>query len=131
MAESLRHINKTKKDNKLSALTAALDEANAAYLDNSKEPSRKAGEPDNKASHFFLAQYWAKALAEQTTDSELANRFAPVAKTLVENEAKIMEELLSVEGKPQDIGGYYHPNTEKVTAAMRPSATLNAIIAGI
>jgi isocitrate dehydrogenase len=131
LAESLRHINKTKKDNKLSALTAALDEANAAYLDNNKEPSRKAGEPDNKASHFFLAQFWAKALAEQSTDTELAAKFANVAKTLVENEAKIMEELLSVEGKHQDIGGYYHPDVAKVTAAMRPSATLNAIIASI
>ncbi|MDD2950300.1 MAG: NADP-dependent isocitrate dehydrogenase, partial [Sulfuricurvum sp.] len=131
LAESLRHINKTKKDNKLSALTAALDEANAAYLDNNKEPSRKAGEPDNKASHFFLAQYWAKALAEQTADAELASRFAPVAKALSENEAKIMEELLSVEGKAQDIGGYYHPDIAKVTAAMRPSATLNAIISAI
>ncbi|DAB37915.1 MAG TPA: isocitrate dehydrogenase (NADP(+)) [Sulfuricurvum kujiense] len=131
LAESLRHINKTKKDNKLSALTAALDVANAAYLDNNKEPSRKAGEPDNKASHFFLAQYWAKALAEQTVDGELASKFANVAKALSENEAKIMEELLSVEGKPQDIGGYYHPNLEKVTAAMRPSATLNAIISAI
>ncbi|MDO9055606.1 MAG: NADP-dependent isocitrate dehydrogenase [Sulfuricurvum sp.] len=131
LAESLRHINKTKKDNKLSALTAALDVANAAYLDNNKEPSRKAGEPDNKASHFFLAQYWAKALAEQTIDAELASKFAKVAASLTENEAKIMEELLSVEGKPQDIGGYYHPNLEKVTAAMRPSATLNAIISAI
>ncbi|MGA9045908.1 NADP-dependent isocitrate dehydrogenase [Sulfuricurvum sp.] len=131
LAESLRHINKTKKDNKLSALTAALDVANAAYLDNNKEPSRKAGEPDNKASHFFLAQYWAKALAEQTADAELAARFAPVAASLSENEAKIMEELLAVEGKPQDIGGYFHPDNAKATAAMRPSATLNAIIASI
>ena len=131
LAESLRHINKTKKDNKLTALTAALDEANAAYLDNNKEPSRKAGEPDNKASHFFLAQYWAKALAEQTIDTELAEKFAGVAASLSSNEAKIMEELLSVEGKPQDIGGYYHPDLSKVTAAMRPSATLNAIIASI
>ncbi|WP_295051416.1 NADP-dependent isocitrate dehydrogenase [Sulfuricurvum sp.] len=131
LAESLRHINKTKKDNKLTALTAALDEANAAYLDNNKEPSRKAGEPDNKASHFFLAQYWAKALAEQTVDASLAEKFASVAASLSENEAKIMEELLSVEGKVQDIGGYYHPNVAKVTAAMRPSATLNAIISAI
>lgn len=131
LAESLRHINKTAKDNKLSALTAALDEANAAYLDNNKEPSRKAGEPDNKASHFFLAQYWAKALAEQTSDAELAARFAPVAAALVENEAKIMEELLSVEGKPQDIGGYFHPDASKTEKAMRPSATLNAIIASV
>lgn len=131
LAESLRHINKTKNDVKLTALTAALDEANAAYLDNSKEPSRKVGEPDNKASHFFLAQYWAKALAEQTTDAELAARFAPVAQALAENEAKIIDELLSVEGKAQDIGGYYHPDTTKVTAAMRPSTTLNAIISAI
>lgn len=131
LAESLRHINKTKNDVKLTALTAALDEANAAYLDNSKEPSRKVGEPDNKASHFFLAQYWAKALAEQTADAELAARFAPVAQALAENEAKIIDELLSVEGKVQDIGGYYHPDTAKVTAAMRPSATLNAIISAI
>ncbi|MFA5214547.1 NADP-dependent isocitrate dehydrogenase [Sulfuricurvum sp.] len=131
LAESLRHINKTKKDNKLSALTTALDEANAAYLDNNKEPSRKAGEPDNKASHFFLAQYWAKALAEQTVDAELASKFANVAKALSDNEAKIMEELLSVEGKAQDIGGYFHPDSTKAEKAMRPSATLNAIIASI
>jgi len=131
LAESLRHINKTKKDNKLSALTSALDVANAAYLDNNKEPSRKAGEPDNKASHFFLAQYWAKALAEQTMDAELASKFANVAASLSENEAKIMEELLSVEGKAQDIGGYFHSDTVKTEKAMRPSATLNAIIAAI
>jgi isocitrate dehydrogenase len=130
LAESLRHINKTKNDNKLSALIVALDEANSAYLDNNKEPSRKAGEPDNKASHFFLAQYWANALAK-SSDAELSAKFAPVAKALVENEAKIMEELLAVEGKPQEIAGYYHPNVEKVTNAMRPSATLNTIIAAI
>ncbi|MDP3265623.1 MAG: NADP-dependent isocitrate dehydrogenase [Sulfuricurvum sp.] len=131
LAESLRHINKTKNDGKLAAVTAALDVANAAYLDNNKEPSRKVGEPDNKASHFFLAQYWAKALAQQTADAALAAKFAPVAKALTENEAKIMEELLCVEGKHQDIGGYYHPDVTKLTAAMRPSATLNAIIASI
>ena len=131
LAEAMRHINKTEKSNKLSALTAALDEANAAYLDNNKEPSRKAGEPDNKASHFFLAQFWAKALANQTVDAELAARFGPVAKALSENEAKIMEELLSVEGKAQDIGGYFHPDFAKTEKAMRPSTTLNAIIAAI
>jgi len=131
LAESLRHINKTKNDSKLAAVTAALDVANAAYLDNNKEPSRKAGEPDNKASHFFLAQYWAKALADQTADAQLAAQFAPVAKALTENEAKIMEELLSVEGKAQEIGGYFHPDFEKTSAAMRPSATLNAIVSAI
>ncbi len=101
----------------LKRLLQRLDVANAAYLDNNKEPSRKAGEPDNKASHFFLAQYWAKALAEQTIDAELAAKFAPVAKALTENEAKIMEELLAVEGKPQDIGGYFHPDNAKANCS--------------
>jgi isocitrate dehydrogenase len=131
LAEALRHINYTANNEKVSALTAALDEANAGYLDNNKAPGRSAGEPDNKASHFFVAQYWAKALAEQTQDAELAAKFAPVAKALVENEAKIMEELLAVEGKAQDIGGYYHPDLAKAEKAMRPSTTLNAIIDSI
>ena len=130
LAESLRFIGQKNSDAKLAALTAALDIANDAYLDNSKEPGRKAGEPDNKASHFFVAQYWAKALAEGA-DAELAAKFAPVAKALTENEAQIMEELLCVEGKAQDIGGYYHPDDAKAEAAMRPSATLNAIIDSI
>jgi isocitrate dehydrogenase len=130
LAESLRFIGEKKSDSKLKALTAALDVANDAYLDNNKEPSRKCGEPDNKASHFFVAQYWAKALSEGD-NAELAARFAPVAKALIENEAKIMEELLAVEGKPQDIGGYFHPDFAKAEKAMRPSATLNAIIASI
>ncbi len=130
LAESLRFLGNKHSDANLVALTAGLDKANDAYLDNSKEPGRKAGEPDNKASHFFVAQYWAKAIAEGD-NAELAAKFAPVAKALIDNEAKIMEELLAVEGKPQDIGGYFHPNFAKATAAMRPSATLNAIIASI
>jgi isocitrate dehydrogenase len=130
LAESLRFLGNKHSDAALVALTAALDKANDAYLDNSKEPGRKAGEPDNKASHFYVAQYWAKALAEGD-NAELAARFAPVAASLIDNEAKIMEELLAVEGKPQDIGGYFHPDNAKATAAMRPSATLNAIIASI
>jgi len=130
LAESLRFIGQKNNDAKLAALTAGLDKANDAYLDNNKEPSRKAGEPDNKASHFFVAQYWAKALAEGD-NAELAAKFAPVAKTLKENEPKIIEELLSVEGKAQDIGGYYHPDDAKAEAAMRPSATLNNIINSI
>ncbi|MCK9372129.1 MAG: NADP-dependent isocitrate dehydrogenase [Sulfuricurvum sp.] len=130
LAESLRFLGNKHSDAKLVALTAGLDKANDAYLDNSKEPGRKAGEPDNKASHFYVAQYWAKALAEGD-NAELAAKFAPVAASLVENEAKIMEELLAVEGKPQDIGGYFHPDNAKASAAMRPSATLNAIIDAI
>ena len=130
LAESLRFIAQKNSDDKLAAVTAALDVANAAYLDNDKSPSRTAGEPDNKASHFFLAQYWAKALSE-CKNAELAAKFAPIAKALIENEAKIMEELLSVECKAQDIGGYYHPNYKKAEAAMRPSVTLNKIIDSI
>lgn len=130
LAESLRMIAQKSGDKKIEALTLALDEANQGYLDNNKAPGRKAGEPDNKASHFFVAQYWANALAK-SSDKELAAKFAPVAKALVENEAKIMEELLSVEGKAQDIGGYYHPDNAKTEAAMRPSKTLNNIIDNI
>lgn len=130
LAESLRYINQKANDDKLAALTAALDVANQAYLDNNKAPGRKAGEPDNKASHFYLAQYWAKALAE-CSNAELSAKFVPVAKALIENEEKIMKELLAVEGKAQDIGGYYHPNNAKAAAAMRPSQTLNSIIDAI
>jgi len=130
LAESLRFLGQKHGDAKLSALTAALDIANDLYLGNNKAPSRKCCEPDNKASHFFVAQYWAKALAEGES-AELAEKFAPVAKALEENEAKIIEELLSVEGKAQDIGGYFHPDDAKAEAAMRPSATLNTIINNI
>ena len=131
LAESLRFIAKKHNSAALEAVTEALDVANAGYLDNDKSPSRKAGEPDNKASHFFVAQYWADALANQTKDAAIAAKFAPIAASLKENEAKIIEELLSVEGKAQDIGGYYHPNAAKANAAMRPSATLNEIIDSI
>jgi isocitrate dehydrogenase len=130
LAESLRFIGQKHSDEKLEALTAALDVANEGYLDNNKAPSRKCGEPDNKASHFYVAQYWAEALANGS-NTELAAKFAPVATALKENEDKIITELLVVEGKAQDIGGYFHPNDEKAEAAMRPSATLNAIIDNI
>ena len=130
LAESLRFIGQKHSDEKLAALTTALDLANEGYLDNNKEPSRKAGQPDNKASHFFIAQYWADALAKGS-NAELAAKFAPVAAALKEKEAVIMEELLAVEGKAQDIGGYFNPDEAKAEAAMRPSATLNAIIDAI
>ena len=122
MEHQLKH-----SDEKLQALTEALDKANEGYLDNNKAPSRKAGEPDNKASHFYVAQYWADALANGK-NAELAEKFAPVAQALKDNEATIIEELLSVEGKAQDIGGYYNPNEELAEKAMRPSGTLNGII---
>jgi len=127
LAESLRFIGNKNSDAKIAALTAALDIANDAYLDNNKEPGRKVGQPDNKASHFFVAQYWAKALAEGD-NAELAAKFAPVAKELADKEDIIISELLAVEGKAQNIGGYFNPDDAKAEAAMRPSATLNAII---
>ncbi len=130
LAESLRFLGLKNSDAKLTALTAGLDVANDAYLDNNKEPGRKVGQPDNKASHFFVAQYWAKALAEGD-NAELAAKFAPVAKELKEKEDTIIAELLAVEGKAQDIGGYFHPDDAKAEKAMRPSATLNAIIDAI
>ena len=130
LAESLRFIGQKNNDEKLAALTEALDVANGSYLDNNKAPSRKCCEPDNKASHFYLAQYWANALAK-SDNAELAAKFAPVAKELTEKEDQIISELLAIEGKPQDIGGYFHPNKEKAEKAMRPSATLNAIIDAI
>ncbi|MCW8839222.1 MAG: NADP-dependent isocitrate dehydrogenase, partial [Thiovulaceae bacterium] len=130
LAESLRFLARKHNSAELEAVTAGLDAANDGYLDNSKEPSRKCGEPDNKASHFYVAQYWAKALAE-CDNAELAAKFAPVAKELTEKEDQIISELLAVEGKAQDIGGYFHPDDAKAEAAMRPSATLNAIIDAI
>jgi isocitrate dehydrogenase len=130
LAESLRFIARKHDSADLATVTAALDIANDKYLGENKAPSRKCGEPDNKASHFFVAKFWANALAESDNDS-LAAKFAPVAKALNENEAKIIEELLSAEGKSQDIGGYYHPDDAKAEAAMRPSATLNEIINNI
>ncbi len=131
LAESLRHIYQKASNKTLEVLTKALDSANAAYLDNNKAPGRKVGQPDNKASHFYLAMYWADALANQNEDEELAQKFVPVAEALKENEKKIIDELLSAEGKPQDIGGYYMPDDEKAEAAMRPSTTFNKIIDSI
>jgi isocitrate dehydrogenase len=130
LAESLRFIGQKNNDEKLATLTEALDVANDSYLDNNKAPSRKCCEPDNKASHFYLAQYWANALAK-SDNAELAAKFAPAAKELMEKEDQIISELLAIEGKPQDIGGYFHPNKETAEKAMRPSATLNAIIDAI
>jgi isocitrate dehydrogenase len=131
LAESLRFIAQKHNSKELEAVTEALDVANAGYLDNNKSPGRSAGEPDNKASHFFVAQYWADALASQTKAPKIAEKFAPIAAALKANEAKIMEELMAVEGKAQDIGGYYRPDDVKADKAMRPSATLNKIIDSI
>ena len=109
----------------------ALDQANAMFLDNDKSPSRKLGGIDNRGSHFYLAMYWAQALAAQDDDAALKARFAPLAKALTDNEAKIVAELVAVQGKPVDIGGYYRPDEAKMEAAMRPSATFNAALAAL
>jgi isocitrate dehydrogenase len=130
LAESLRMINQKNPNDTLAAITAGLDAANQGYLDNNKAPGRKVGQPDNKASHFYLAQYWAEALAS-SDNAEIASKFAPVAAELKEKEEQIMAELMAVEGKAQDVGGYFHPNDEMAEKAMRPSATLNAIIDAI
>ena len=105
--------------------------ANGKILDNNKSPARKVGELDNRGSHFYLALYWAQALAAQTKDKEIQARFAPLAKALTENEAKINAELIAAQGKPVDMGGYYHPDFDKTSKAMRPSATFNAALAAI
>ncbi|MBS1229189.1 MAG: icd [Proteobacteria bacterium] len=128
LGASLEHLAQNFKNAKAQVLAEALDLAIAKFLDNNKSPARKVGEIDNRGSHFYLALYWAEALAAQTKDAELQARFAKVAKQLQENEAKINEELIAAQGKPVDLGGYYLPDPVKCAAAMRPSATLNAII---
>ena len=125
---SLEHLSQTQDNKKAQVLADALDEANAKFLATDKSPARKVGGIDNRGSHFYLAMYWAEALANQTEDADLAATFAPVAKAMQENEVKINEELIGAQGKPQDIGGYYQPNSTKTYAAMRASATLNAIV---
>jgi len=122
----------TKSNNpRARVLAEALDAATAKLLLENKSPSRKTGEIDNRGSHYYLGMYWAEALAAQDEDPELRDRFAPVAKAMAENEDKINEELIVVQGQSMDIGGYYHPDQKKAEAAMRPSATLNAILASI
>ena len=128
LGASLEHLAVNFKNPKAQVLADALDVAIAKFLDNNKSPARKVGEIDNRGSHFYLALYWAEALAAQTKDAELQARFAKVAKALQDNEAKINEELIGAQGKPMDIGGYYLPDFEKASKAMRPSATLNAIV---
>jgi isocitrate dehydrogenase len=128
LAASLEHIGSTFQNEKAALLAETLDQAIGKFLDNNKSPARRVGEIDNRGSHFYLAMYWAEALAAQSKDAELKARFAGVAKQLIENEARINGELLSVQGKPVDMGGYYQPDPARTTRAMRPSPTLNAII---
>ncbi|MDD1006784.1 NADP-dependent isocitrate dehydrogenase [Pseudomonas shahriarae] len=131
LAASLEHLGVNYNNPKALVLSKTLDQATGQFLDNNKSPSRKVGNIDNRGSHFYLAMYWAQALAAQTEDAALQTQFATLAKTLTENEATIVAELNAVQGKPVDIGGYYHANAELISKAMRPSATLNAAIAAL
>jgi isocitrate dehydrogenase len=131
LAVSLEHLANTFNNKKAQVLADTLDQANGKVLDNNRTPARKVGELDNRGSHFYLALYWAQALAGQTQDLGLQARFANVAAQLAEKEGTILAELTGAQGKPQDMGGYYHPDRKKTEAAMRPSATLNAIIGAI
>ncbi|WP_416425226.1 NADP-dependent isocitrate dehydrogenase [Pseudomonas sp. App30] len=131
LAASLEHLGVTTDNAKAKVLAATLDQATGQFLDNNKSPSRKVGNIDNRGSHFYLALYWAQALAAQTEDTTLQARFAPLAAALTEQEATIVAELNAVQGKPVDIAGYYHANAELAAKVMRPSATLNAAIASL
>jgi len=128
---SLEHLSQTQNNAKAQVLADALDEANAKFLATDKSPGRKLGTIDNRGSHFYLALYWAEALAAQSKDADLQARFAPLAKALLENEAKINEELIGAQGKPQNIGGYYNSDDELASKAMRPSETLNTALASL
>lgn len=131
LAVSLEHLGEVYDNPKAIVLGKALDQATEKYLDNSKSPSRKVNELDNRGSHFYLAMYWAEALAAQTKDAELQKTFAPIAKEMVSNEETIIKELNDAQGSRVDIGGYYNPDFDKTSAAMRPSNTLNTILDSI
>ncbi|SEN01213.1 isocitrate dehydrogenase [Pseudomonas sp. ok272] len=131
LAASLEHLGVNYNNPKALVLSKTLDQATGQFLDNNKSPSRKVGNIDNRGSHFYLALYWAQALAAQTEDSALQAQFSQLAKTLTENEATIVAELNAVQGKPVDIGGYYHANAELISKAMRPSNTFNTAIAAL
>ncbi|WP_417799585.1 NADP-dependent isocitrate dehydrogenase [Tenacibaculum sp.] len=131
LAVSLEHLGKTNDNNKAKILAETLDDATDKLLDNKKGPSRKTGELDNRGSHFYLAMYWAEALASQDKDSALKAQFTPIAAKMAANETTIVEELNSVQGKTVNIGGYYEPNNDLANAVMQPSKTLNEILQSI
>ena len=128
LGESLKFLAETKTNARARVLGEAVEVATQGVLDNDHSPSRKVGEPDNRDSHYWFARYWAEALGAQTEDAALAAEFAPIAQALADNETKITGELAKAQGKPADIGGYYHADPAKLVAVMRPSATLNGII---
>ncbi len=128
LGASLEHLGQTLNNSKAIVLSETLDVACDKFLKNDKSPARKVGQIDNRGSHFYLAMYWAEALANQTKDVELKSKFAPIANELIANESKINSELLGAQGKAQNIGGYYQPNPTLTSQAMRPSATFNSIL---
>ena len=128
LAVSLEDISDKTGNTKAKILARTLDEATGKLLENRKSPSTRTGELDNRGSQFYLSMYWAEALAQQTEDKALQQFFTPIAKALLENEQKILDELKSVQGKAVDIGGYYYAEPSKCEAVMRPSKTFNAII---
>ena len=131
LAASFEHLAETTGSKQARVLADTLDAATAKFLEENKSPGRKLGTLDNRGSHFYLALYWAQALAAQNDDTELRKFFTPVAAGLAADEAKIIAELAAVQGRPVDIGGYYHPDETKASAALRPSATFNRILAAI
>jgi isocitrate dehydrogenase len=131
LGASLEHLAQTAKNADVQVLADTLDTANGEILKFNRSPARRVGELDNRGSHFYLALYWAQALAAQDKSPALTARFKKLAETLATNEAKIIAELIAAQGKPVGIGGYYLPDPAKVSAAMRPSATLNAALAAI
>ncbi len=131
LAESLRHLGEFDSNPRAKVLAATLDRATETLLNENKSPARRVGQIDNRGSHFYLALYWAQELSKQAEDAELAAAFAPVSEKLAANEQKIADELLAVQGKPADIGGYYRPDADKAAAVMRPSATFNEVIEGL
>jgi isocitrate dehydrogenase len=131
LAVSLDHIGSRTNNAKAKVLGATLDEATTQYLLNNKSPSRKVNQLDNRGSHFYLALYWAQALAQQSDDPELSAHFENVAQALTANEQTIVAELNAAQGAKMDLKGYYRPNTDLLAQAMRPSATLNGIVDGL
>ncbi len=131
LAASFEHIGERYDHAAARILAKTLDEATTGYLMNNKAPSRRCGEPDNRASHYWVARYWAEALAAQEEDAALATRFAPMAVALAEAEAAILAELIDCQGAPQNIGGYYQPDESLASAAMRPSSTFNEVLTGL
>src|SRR5690606_16714348 len=128
LAVSLEHLGNTFNNERAKVLGDTLDQATASFLENGKSPSRKVLELDNRGSHFYLTMYWAQALASQDKDPALKEIFGKVAKALVDSEAKIIEELKNAQGQPVDIGGYFKPDPDKTTQAMRPSKIFNEIL---